>query len=111
MRDAVMQGRRRPPWHLKKAARAALALRTGGLGRPAVAFIPAGLIEAPQRDPDRGGISLLEPRLTWQQIIALSDAGVAIGSHAWTHRSLGSMSAAAVRREGERSRAALERCL
>jgi peptidoglycan/xylan/chitin deacetylase (PgdA/CDA1 family) len=70
---------------------------------PAVAFIPAGLIDVA---PDATGFP--EPLMTWPQIAELGAAGVAIGSHAWTHRSLGRLPAAALRLEAEQSRRVLE---
>jgi peptidoglycan/xylan/chitin deacetylase (PgdA/CDA1 family) len=70
---------------------------------PAVAFVCAGLIEAAY---DETGLP--ERPVTWKQIAELRAAGVAIGSHAWTHRSLGRMPAAEMRDEAERSRRVLE---
>ncbi len=76
---------------------------------PAVAFIPAGLIEPQDDEAAAVRVRGPEPRLTWKQIVELSEAEVAIGSHAWTHRSLGRMSLDEVRTEAVRSRTLLER--
>lgn len=70
------------------------------LGIPGVAYIPAGVMEA-------GGD--VEPRMTWDEVGEIAAAGIAIGSHAWSHESLGAMSEAQVGRELERSRRLLER--
>jgi hypothetical protein len=70
------------------------------LGVPAVAYIPAGCMDGTDDD--------LEPRMTWDQVAALADGGIAVGSHAWSHQSLGSMPSATMRHEVERSRELLE---
>jgi peptidoglycan/xylan/chitin deacetylase (PgdA/CDA1 family) len=74
-------------------------------GIPAVAFLPVGQIgggDGAVADPAP------EPHLTWEEVDGLSRAGIAVGSHAWTHRSLGRMSANEARQEAQRSRATLE---
>jgi peptidoglycan/xylan/chitin deacetylase (PgdA/CDA1 family) len=76
---------------------------------PAVAFIPAGKI-AP-REPAAREEGVAEPHLTWPELAALSAAGIHIGSHAVTHRSLGSMSLAEARAEIVESREILEQRL
>jgi peptidoglycan/xylan/chitin deacetylase (PgdA/CDA1 family) len=74
---------------------------------PAVAFVPAGELraggEAMARADDES-----RARLAWSQLDALLEAGLTVGSHGWTHRSLARLSAAEAREEAERSRAALE---
>jgi peptidoglycan/xylan/chitin deacetylase (PgdA/CDA1 family) len=68
-------------------------------GIPAVAFVTAGLIGKPGAGPTEP-----ERYMTWGELESLSAAGMTIGSHAWSHRSLGRLSAEQVREEGERSR-------
>lgn len=67
---------------------------------PAVAFVSAGLIGASTISTDHP-----EPYATWDELAQLRDAGVEIGSHAFDHRSLGRMDAAAARDQAVRSRA------
>jgi len=74
-------------------------------GIPAVAFVTAGLIES--SDGARMQ-SKPEPYLSWDDLERLTNAGVAIGSHAWTHRSLGPMSVAEAEEEAVLSRRTLE---
>jgi peptidoglycan/xylan/chitin deacetylase (PgdA/CDA1 family) len=69
-------------------------------GVPAVAFITTSLVG--RRLPEEP-----ERYMTWEELAAVADGGVDIGSHAWHHRSLARVSADAVREEGARSRAAL----
>jgi len=76
---------------------------------PAVAFVPAGEIGHDDRASSRWSDGLPERRLTWSELLALGDAGLRIGSHAWTHRSLARMSAVEMREQAECSRAVLER--
>lgn len=78
-------------------------------GIPAVAFITASLIgsgrsghAAPSYDAPP------EDYLAWQELHDLASAGVAIGSHAFTHRSLGRMTPSEVCDEAARSRETLE---
>jgi peptidoglycan/xylan/chitin deacetylase (PgdA/CDA1 family) len=87
---------------------AAPILRRHGI--PAVAFVPAGEIgeQAPRRD-DAGEHP--DDRLTWGELESLRAAGITIGSHAWTHHSLGRMPIDAVRDQTARSRELLERRL
>src|SRR5262245_6944475 len=68
---------------------------------PAVAFLPVGQIGG-------AATAAAEPHLGWEEVGALSRAGITIGSHAWTHRSLGRMTADEALDEARRSRAALE---
>jgi peptidoglycan/xylan/chitin deacetylase (PgdA/CDA1 family) len=67
---------------------------------PAVAFIPAGAIDANRSTSD----ALLTP----DQLARLPELGVAIGSHSWSHRPLARLPAAQIADELSRSRAALE---
>jgi peptidoglycan/xylan/chitin deacetylase (PgdA/CDA1 family) len=76
-------------------------------GVPAVAFITPGLMSsegaifpAKQFAP--------EEYLTWNELTALANAGVTIGSHAWSHQSLGRMTSTEAADEAIRSREALE---
>jgi peptidoglycan/xylan/chitin deacetylase (PgdA/CDA1 family) len=50
---------------------------------PAAAFVPAGEIGVPASQTGTA-----EPRLGWDALARVADAGVAVGSHSWTHRSL-----------------------
>jgi peptidoglycan/xylan/chitin deacetylase (PgdA/CDA1 family) len=76
---------------------------------PAVVFLPAGELvaeaapAAPITDASPGA------RITWKQLDALLEAGLTVGSHSLTHRSLGRMSATEAREQIERSREMLER--
>jgi peptidoglycan/xylan/chitin deacetylase (PgdA/CDA1 family) len=53
-------------------------------GVPAVAFVCAGLIGSDATDADHG-----ERFLGWDELGRLREMGVEVGSHAWSHRSLG----------------------
>lgn len=69
---------------------------------PAVAFITSSLIH-----PRRANFpTTAEPEdyLTGDELALLVEAGVAVGSHAWTHRSLGRMSEVEVEEQAIRSR-------
>jgi peptidoglycan/xylan/chitin deacetylase (PgdA/CDA1 family) len=72
---------------------------------PAVAFITASLIDTP---PFAG---LPEPFMTTSELRALADGGLAIGSHAFSHRSLGKLSIDEAGREARDSKALLESML
>lgn len=79
---------------------------------PAVAFVSAGLIAFGAGDgtrglPAPGG----EAYLSWDELGRLSEAGVAIGSHSWSHRSLASLAAGVALEEAVSSRETLERRL
>jgi peptidoglycan/xylan/chitin deacetylase (PgdA/CDA1 family) len=71
---------------------------------PAIAFVPAGELGG-RGAPERSD------RMSWAQLREASERGLTIGSHAWTHRSLGGRSAAEVGHEIRRSREALEDAL
>ena len=72
------------------------------LGIPAVAYIPAGCID------DDTGTDDVEVRMTWDEIAALPDGGIEVGSHALSHISLGSMEHEQLTYEVARSRDLLE---
>ena len=70
---------------------------------PAVAFVSAGLVgdeDAAREAP--------EPYMSWDELAALPEGGVAVGSHAMSHRSLGGLSPDQVRVEASDSRQLLE---
>jgi len=75
-------------------------------GVPAVFFVTVGTIEerlgAPQPHQEQ------DARTSWDELAEMADGGMAIASHAWTHRSLGRMPPDEVREEAERSRETLE---
>jgi peptidoglycan/xylan/chitin deacetylase (PgdA/CDA1 family) len=69
---------------------------------PAVAYVSAGLIgTSPSHEQP-------EPYMTWNQLSALRTAGITVGSHAYTHRSLGRLMPSEARDEAARSRQLLE---
>ncbi len=76
-------------------------------GVPAVAFVSPSLIGScgvgSKEYPDPP-----ENFLDWDQLAVLADSNVAIGSHAWTHRSLARLAPSEVVDEAARSRDALE---
>jgi peptidoglycan/xylan/chitin deacetylase (PgdA/CDA1 family) len=74
---------------------------------PAVAFVPVSGISDQIGDSTPSS----ERHLTWTELRAVRHAGVAIGSHAWSHRSLGRLPAALVRDEVRRARNTLEQQL
>ncbi len=77
-------------------------------GIPAVLFVTVqGIGSDPSNQPD-SGIVADERYLTWDELAGLEAAGVSVQSHAWTHSSLGRMSAAKVQEEAARSREILE---
>ena len=74
---------------------------------PAVAFITPSLIRGSE------AVSSLpsgqpEPYMDWNEVKRLANNDIAIGSHAWTHRSLGVLAEDVVRDEAEHSRQVLE---
>jgi peptidoglycan/xylan/chitin deacetylase (PgdA/CDA1 family) len=73
---------------------------------PAVAFVPAGEIGSPSRPAGAP-----ERRIGWDDLERVAQAGIAVGSHSWTHRSLATMGEDDRLAELERSRAELERRL
>jgi peptidoglycan/xylan/chitin deacetylase (PgdA/CDA1 family) len=76
---------------------------------PAVAFVTASLLRDGLGNRDKSGPG---PRyLDWAQLEGLAAAGIDIGSHAWSHRSLGRLDPDDVHFELAESRAVLERRL
>jgi peptidoglycan/xylan/chitin deacetylase (PgdA/CDA1 family) len=70
---------------------------------PAVVFVPAGeILEHPEPPPAHETDG---SRMSWPEVVELVDAGITIGSHAFTHHSLGQMPAEAAREQLARSRA------
>jgi len=69
---------------------------------PAVAFITASFVGAPRV------ADLPEPFLSREALRALHEGGMVIGSHAFTHRSMGRLPIAEVRDEVQRARETLE---
>lgn len=80
---------------------AAPILRKHGI--PAVAFITTSVVGDPQVDRGTG-----EAFLTWDQIAALSAAGLTIGSHGHSHRSMAKLDTREVQDEGLRSKQLIE---
>lgn len=75
---------------------------------PAVVFASSGNIGRKVDEPNQQGERVLEDYMGWPELHELLDAGVAIGSHAVTHRSLARMSLAQAEDEILGSRAKLE---
>jgi len=80
---------------------------------PAVVYVSPSLIrDAPDGSPTGGSpAEETEAYLTWSQLEHLAAAGVVIGSHGWTHRSLGQMGPLEARQEAIRSREVLQQRL
>jgi len=76
-------------------------------GIPSVLYLPAGCMPGFVDGRDVAGCDV-EPRLDWIEIADLMRGGVSIGSHAWSHVSLGAMSAEQLHRECTQSRRLLE---
>ena len=76
-------------------------------GIPAVAYVTPGLIRetSKSREPAEDEP---EPYLSWDELDSLVSGGMVIGSHGWTHRSLGRMGPAEVHDEAARSREVLQ---
>lgn len=72
---------------------------------PAVAFVSPGLLADNAASLASAGP---EPYLSWPQLEILAESGIAIGSHAWSHRSLGRLPVPEAEQEAVHSRAALE---
>jgi len=75
-------------------------------GIPAVLFVPAGELGTNVAAADANDAP--DARMTREHLIELARNGVTIGSHAFTHHSLGRMTPEAARDQAVRSRAALE---
>jgi peptidoglycan/xylan/chitin deacetylase (PgdA/CDA1 family) len=69
-------------------------------GVPAVAFVSSGLVGH--------GVPGRDRYLDWSELRACASAGIAIGSHAHSHRSLGRMSRLEAREEVHRSKETIE---
>lgn len=70
---------------------------------PAVVFVPAGeILEHPEPPPAHETDG---SRMSWPELVELVEAGITIGSHAFTHHSLGRMPAESAREQLARSRA------
>lgn len=80
---------------------------------PAVAYVTASLIRDAAASPSHGGPNGngADDYLTWGELERLAAHGVTIGSHGWTHRSLGLMEPREARDEAVRCRETLERRL
>lgn len=74
-------------------------------GVPAVAFVVPGLLRTRTGMAQRPGP---EPYMTWDELAALPGGGIDIGSHGFSHRSLGRLSTVEIEQEARRSRAELE---
>lgn len=75
---------------------------------PAVAFVPAGEVA---ESHSHSAVTAADQKLSWHEIVALPAQGVAVGSHAWHHRSLGKMTVKDAAFEASESRRELERRL
>lgn len=71
-------------------------------GIPSVAFVTTGLVGV------EGGI---ERYLRWDEVGRLHEAGITVGSHAHTHRSLAKLTPDEAREEGMHSKQLLEHCI
>jgi len=80
---------------------------------PAVAYVTPSLIRdrTGARVLGEYGVAESEPYLAWDELERLAAAGVVIGSHGWTHRSLGRMGPIEARDESFRSRQMLQKRL
>lgn len=78
---------------------------------PAVAFITTSNIDSHSQNNYSKSNETIEPYLTWKEVEALAEAGIAIGSHALTHRSLGKMSLDEAYQEAVMSRESIEKNL
>ena len=76
---------------------------------PSVVFVSSGNIGRKAIEPNQQGELPKEDYMAWSELHSLLDAGVVVGSHAVTHRSLGRMSIGEAEEEILGSRAALER--
>ena len=78
-------------------------------GVPAIAFVTPSLIDAGEAAGGKPIEDGPEPYLTWDELREIADEGMTIGSHSWTHRSMGSFSLDEAADEARRSKEALER--
>ena len=71
-------------------------------GIPGIAFVTSSRVDTTNPEhPER--------YMTWDEVRALPEQGIAVGSHAHLHRSLGSLSDADIAAEGSTSRETIER--
>ncbi len=78
---------------------------------PAVAFITTSTIDGGNAHSYTQNSETTEPYLTWKEVEALAEAGIDIGSHAMTHRSLGKISLDEASQEAVMSRESIEKNL
>ncbi|BAY11631.1 polysaccharide deacetylase family protein [Calothrix sp. NIES-2098] len=78
---------------------------------PAVAFITTSKIDSASQNNQFRNSDTTEAYLSWKEVEALAEAGVSIGSHAHTHRSLGKISMDEAHQEAVMSREAIEKNL
>ena len=78
---------------------------------PAVVFVSSGNIGRTTSQRNQQGETPIEDYMDWRELHQLIDAGLEIGSHAVTHRSLGRMPIGEAAEEIQVSRAELERGL
>ena len=78
---------------------------------PAVAFISPSLIGSRGTTIQGQRAESPEDHLDWDELAALADSKIVIGSHAWTHRSMGRLPSSEVTEEVTRSREMLEQKL
>lgn len=72
-------------------------------GVPGVAYVTTSLVGLDPRDQ-----GMPERYLTWDEVSALPESGIEVGSHAHTHRSLGQMPIEEAIEEGARSKELLD---
>ncbi len=75
---------------------------------PAIAFVTPSEIGLGCKPSHLLTDTRSEPRLTPEELLKLAAAGIVIGSHSWTHRSMGQLSIDEARNEALHSRLALE---
>jgi len=75
---------------------------------PAALFVPAGELVGADGHSAPAGDDAPDARMTRADLVDVARAGITVGSHAWTHHSLGAMSEGEIRDQLARSRAELE---
>ena len=78
---------------------------------PAVAFVSPSLIGSRDTSKHDSYPNPPENFLDWDELAVLADCKIAIGSHAWTHRSMGRLPLSEASEEAIRSREVLEQKL
>jgi peptidoglycan/xylan/chitin deacetylase (PgdA/CDA1 family) len=78
---------------------------------PGVAFVTPSLIDAGEAAGGRPVECGPEPYLSWDELRRIAAEGMSIGSHSWTHRSMGSFGLEEAADQARRSREALEHAL